>query len=152
MPGGNKNIKPEDGKQFSKEYQPKEKWTIKKAEQVGKDLIEWMNAKNENIFFEEFLILNNDYYPQLIAYLCEKFSSFLKLIERAKKIQEIKLYKYGVGDELNASMTKFVLINEHQKLSENSKFEHSGEIKGNESLEITYTDILEKNEEDEDKP
>lgn len=121
MPGGKGKIRPEDGKQFSSEYQPKEKWTKKKADQVGIDLIEWMNEKNENIFFEEFLILNNDYYPELIAYLCNKFTSFLKLIEKAKKIQEIKLYKFGVGDELNASMTKFVLINEHNKIGDSSK-------------------------------
>ncbi len=121
MSGGKGNIKPEDGKQFSSEYQPDEKWTKEKAEQVGIDLIKWMNEKNENIFFEEFLMLNNDYYPQLISYLCEKFTSFLKLIERAKKIQEIKLYKFGVGDELNASMTKFVLINEHNKIGDNSR-------------------------------
>ena len=39
--------------------------------------------------------------------------SFFNLIEKAKKIQEIKLQKYGVGDRLNATMTKFVLINQH---------------------------------------
>jgi len=27
MPGGKGNIKPKDGKQFSSEYQPEEKWT-----------------------------------------------------------------------------------------------------------------------------
>ena len=45
--------------------------------------------------------------------MAEKFTSFSKLLERAKKIQEIKLKKYGAGDVLNAAMTKFVLINEH---------------------------------------
>lgn len=113
MPGGNKNIKPKDGKQFSSEYQPPEKWTEKKALQLGKELLAWHKAKNENIFWEEFLYIENDYYSQLLSYLCDKFSSFAKLIERAKKIQEIKLKKYGTGDKLNAAMTKFVLINEH---------------------------------------
>ncbi len=121
MPGGNGNIRPEDGKQFSSEYQPKRKWTEKKAKKVGKDLIKWMNEDDQNLFFEEFLILKNNYYPELISYLCKKFTSFLKLIERAKKIQEIKLYKFGVGDQLNATMTKFVLINEHNKIGDNSK-------------------------------
>ena len=59
------------------------------------------------------MYIENDYYSSLIAYLCEKFSSFAKLIERAKKIQEIKLKKYGAVDKLNATITKFVLINEH---------------------------------------
>lgn len=113
MGGGKGNIKPEDGKQFSSEYQPKEKWTEKKALKVGSDLIEWLKADSKNIFFEEFLYVENDYYSELITYLSNKFSSFLKLIKKAKKIQEIKLMKYGVFDNLNAAMTKFTLINNH---------------------------------------
>jgi len=119
MIGGNKNIKPEDGKQFSSEYQPKEKWTENKANELGNEMILWLVKKDEededkgNIFFEEFLVIEKDLYPELIKYLSDKFSSFLKLIEKAKKIQEIKLVKYGVGDRLNASMTKFVLSNHH---------------------------------------
>jgi len=119
MPGGNKNIKPEDGKKFSSEYQPQEKWTEKKSLKLGADLIDWLKARDEdgedkgNIFYEEFLVIERDLYPQLITYLSEKFSSFSKLIDKAKKIQELKLVKYGVGDRLNASMTKFTLSNNH---------------------------------------
>jgi len=153
MPGGNKNIKPEDGKQFSSEYQPEEKWTEKKALDLGKELIEWMHEKDENnqdkgnIFFEEFLIMVKDLYPELISYLCNKFSSFLKLIKKARKLQELKLYKYGVADRLNAQITKFVLINEHGKLSDNSKSENkntninSKELTKEEMKE--FNDILE---------
>ena len=119
MAGGNKNIKPEDGKQFSSEYQPAEKWTEKKALELGHELIAWLKEKDSenedkgNMFFQEFLIIEKDLYEALIAYLCKKFSSFSKLIEKANKIQELKLQKYGVGDRLNATMTKFVLINKH---------------------------------------
>jgi len=113
MAGGKGNIKPEDGKQFSSEYQPEEKWTEKKSLELGDDLIAWMKLAPTNIFWEEYLIIERDLYGSLIAYLCHKFSSFSKLIERAKKIQEIKLKKYGTADALNASVTKFVLINEH---------------------------------------
>jgi len=131
MAGGKCNIKPEDGKQFSSEYQPSEKWTEKKALDLGADLISWLKEKDSNgndignIFFEEFIVINMDLYPQLTSYLCKKFSSFLKLIEKAKKIQELKLYKYGTADRLNAQITKFVLINEHGKNSNNSKIDHS---------------------------
>jgi len=130
MPGGNKNIKPSDGKQFSKDYQPEEKWTEKKAIELGEGMIEWLKEKNEdgedkgNLFFEEFLIIEQDLYVDLISYLSEKFSSFSNLIAKAKKIQELKLVKYGVGDRLNATMTKFVLINNHDfkdKLDVNQK-------------------------------
>lgn len=119
MPGGKSNIKPEDGKQFSSEYQPQEKWTEEKALELADDLIDWLNAKDDNgedkgnMFYEEFLVIERGLYPQLISYLEEKFSSFLKRIRTAEKIQELKLQKYGVGDRLNASMTKFVLANKH---------------------------------------
>ena len=113
MPGGNGNIRPEDGKQFSSEYQPQEKWTEKKALKIGTDLIEWLKSKETNIFFEDFLYLNNDYYEELISYLCKKFTSFLNLINKARKIQEIKLIKYSVFNKLNANMTRFVLTNCH---------------------------------------
>lgn len=119
MAGGKGKIRPEDGKQFSSEYQPKEKWNEQKALELGSDLINWLKEKDNDgedkghIFFEEFLVIENDYYPELISYLCDKFSSFSNLINKARKIQELKLQKYGVGDRLNATMTKFVLINKH---------------------------------------
>lgn len=119
MPGGNKNIKPEDGKQFSSEYQPEEKWTEERSLKLADDLIEWLNAKDEdgedkgNMFYEEFLVIERNLYPDLIGYLTGKFSSFSDRIRKAEKIQELKLQKYGVGDRLNASMTKFVLANKH---------------------------------------
>lgn len=119
MPGGNKNIRPEDGKQFSSEYQPPEKWTEERALKLADELIEWLKEKDEdgedkgNMFYEEFLIIEKDLYLDVIRYLTDKFSSFSERIKQAKKIQEIKLMKYGVGDRLNASMTKFTLANNH---------------------------------------
>jgi len=114
MPGGKNNIKPEDGKQFSSEYQPKEKWTEEEAKKLGNELINWIKEDSkDNMFFEEFLIIKKELYLDVIAYLSKKFSSFSELIQTAKKIQEIKLVKYGVKDKLNASMAKFVLTNNH---------------------------------------
>jgi hypothetical protein len=127
MPGGKGKIRPEDGKQFSSEYQPPEKWTEEVSLQLGEDLIKWMKEKDVNIFWEEFLYIEKDLYSDLISYLCGKFSSFSELIGKAKKIQEIKLKKYGTADSLNAAMTKFVLINEH-KWSDSQKVEFTGGI------------------------
>lgn len=42
MGGGKGNIKPEDGKQFSKDYQPPEKWTESKAIELGENLLVWL--------------------------------------------------------------------------------------------------------------
>lgn len=131
MAGGYGNIRPEDGKQFSKDYQPAEKWTEKRALELGQELLTWMKAKDEdgedkgNIFFEDFLMIENDYYDDLTDYLKNKFTSFSALLDSAKRIQEIKLKKFGVGDRLNATMTKFVLTNNHgyserQDLTNNS--------------------------------
>lgn len=141
MPGGKGKIKPKDGKQFSSSYQPKVIWTKKNAEKFFNDLIAWLIEKDENLFYEEFIYMvanPKDYgirkmYSDIPGYLKTRptFTSVLELYERAKKIQEIKLYKFGVGDELNASMTKFVLINDHNKVSENNKLDVSGEIKSN---------------------
>lgn len=113
MPGGRGNIRPEDGKQFQKGNKAAEKWTEERALKLGNDLIEWMNENDDNMFFEEFLLIEKDLYEEIISYLCKKFTSFLKLIKKAQKIQEIKLKKFGVQDRLNASMTKFTLINNH---------------------------------------
>lgn len=141
MPGGKGNIKPADGKQFSKEYQPEEKWTEKKALKVGNELLEWIK-KDGNLFFEDFLYIQNDYYNELIAYLCKKFTSVLKLIERARKIQEIKLKKEGTLGNLNATMTKFVLINNHdwKDKQETDISNTDGSLKGITPLSFVKTD------------
>lgn len=135
--GGYKNIRPEDGKQFSSTYQPKEKWTEEVALKLADDLIEWLKEKDEdgedkgNMFYEEFLVIERNLYPDLIRYLTNKFSSFCERIKTAEKIQELKLQKYGVGDRLNATMTKFVLSNKHgwsDKKEQDIKIEHTPPI------------------------
>jgi len=115
--GENRNVKSMakkkvNGKMFSKEYQPEEKWTEEKALALGYELLEWMKQPM-NIFFEEFLIIENDYYAELIAYLSSKFPSFLKVIDRARKIQELKLQKHATFKDTDTGMTKFILINRH---------------------------------------
>jgi hypothetical protein len=145
MPGGKNNIRPEDGKQFSKDYQPPKKWTEKKALQLGEELIAWLKEKDENIFFDEFLYLNKDYYETLITYLRGEFSSFSQLIERAKKIQEVKLVKFGVFDKLNAQMTKFTLINNH---GYKERTEVNQNVKNND-IKITVRNEKEKKQVDD---
>jgi len=116
MPGGKGNIMPSDGKQFSKEYQPEPKWTEEEALKFGNNLLSWLKAADENIFYEEFIFLvadENDYkgkiYVELPAYLAKKFSSFFNLLQKCAKIEEIKLKKFGSFDKLNAGLVKFLL-------------------------------------------
>ena len=141
MPGGNKNIKPSDGKQFSSEYQPdKEIWTEEVALLFCQDIIDWLNKADENIFFDEFIFMVADpkkyhekakIYVQLPSYLSGKYTSCLNLLEKAQKIQEIKLKKFGAFDKLNASITKFCLINLHDwKDKTENENKNTHEIKG----------------------
>lgn len=97
---------------FEKGNKAAEKWTEERALALGYELLEWMKQPM-NIFFEEFLIIENDYYAELIAYLSSKFPSFLKVIDRAKKIQELKLQKHATLKDTDTGMTKFILINRH---------------------------------------
>ena len=122
MVGGKGNIKPEDGKQFSSEYQPegKELWSEELSLLFLNDLIAWIKEEESNIFVEDFIFLSCDetrykcnIYAGLPNYLSTKFTSCSKLYERAIAMQKAKLVKYGVMDKLNAAMTKFTLINNH---------------------------------------
>lgn len=152
MPGGKGNIRPEDGKQFSSEYKPAEKWTEDHALRLADDLLKWMKAEDENIFFDEFLYLSCDeskypgkIYPDLLGYLGRKFSSFLERLEQARNIEKIKLKKYGAFDKLNASIVKFLLSAEYG-LSEKSEQKHSGEIKGGQPPVFVFKNLNPDNE------
>ena len=90
-----------------------------------------MTSADENIFFDEFIFLvapNLHKYEDVAirvdtpAYLANKYSSFSNLLERARKIQETRLKKFGSFDKLNASIVKFLLSAEHG-LSEKSRVE-----------------------------
>lgn len=98
------------------------KWTEEKALKVGSDLISWLRKSHKNIYFEDFLYVENAfyknedkkgvvYYPELISYLSNKYLSFLNLIKIAEKIQECRLKKFGMVK--NATMPIFVLKNKH---------------------------------------
>lgn len=123
-----------DGK-FSSEYQPdKEIWTEPVSVRFFSDMVTWLNDAEENIFWEEFIFMiakpenyhnKATIHKDLPQYLAGKFKPCSDLLEKAKQIQKIKLQKYGVMDKLNASMTKFVLINNHGMVSENSTFDHT---------------------------
>ena len=128
MAGGYGNIKPEDGKQFSSEYQPdKTIWKEEVCIKFCNDLIEWMNEDEENMFYKEFILKEanpEDYGTDKIPHdiistiYNKKYTSCVKLINKAKELQKMMLIKNGVLDRLNASMTKFVLINDHGMVSE----------------------------------
>ncbi len=144
MAGGKGNIKPGDGKQFSSEYQPPEKWTEKKALEMGNELIVWLKEKDQkgndkgNIFIIDFLA-SKSISRNVPKYLADKFTSFRALLEIAKTIQEAKLLKYGVADRLNASMVKFCLINHHGYFNK-QHIDHTSKGKNIQDIKITVAD------------
>jgi len=101
-----------NGKHFSTEYQPAEKWTEQKSLALGNEMIGWLK-ETENFLFEEFLVIVKGLYPELPAYLCKKYPSFLKLYAIAKETQKLKIIKGGITDAFNANMSKFVLAANH---------------------------------------
>lgn len=71
-------------------------WTEERAIELGNGLIAWMNEKDTNIFYKDYIRLNYNYSPQLISELSNKYKSFSELIKNAKSIQETKLCKQAL--------------------------------------------------------
>ncbi len=144
MPGGNKNIRPEDGRQFNLGNKAAEKWSEKKALALGYELLDWLDETDDegrdkgNIFMIDFLA-SQRISCRIPSYLADKFSSFCLLLEIAKTIQEAKLLKYGVADRLNASLTKFCLINHHGYFDK-QHIDHTTQGKSMQKLNITVAD------------
>lgn len=120
--GGHKNIDPHGGVKFKVGDKAAQKWTEELALLFADALITWMHEADENIFYEEFIFMVAKRMPEFEIfkinintpnYLAKCYSSFLERIKEAKKIQEIKLKKFGAFDKLNASIVKFLLNAEH---------------------------------------
>lgn len=143
MPGGNKNIRPEDGVQFEKGNKSAEKWTEAEALRFGNDLLEWMQKADENIFFDDFIFLINhkgkyagEIYADLPGYLARKFSSFLDILNKCRKIEETKLKKFSAFDKLNASIAKFLLSAEYNYRDKSDVTTKGEKIENKDPLEL----------------
>jgi hypothetical protein len=89
-------------------------WTEEKVLELGEDLITWLKASDENVWFERFLYEEKDLYPQFISEMRDKYPKFSELLKRAKKIQENKIVDGTFKHNLNATMAIFVLKNHYQ--------------------------------------
>lgn len=79
---------------------------------LGKEMLEWFEEEDKNIFFTEFL-LSRGYFRDLTNYLSGKFESFSAYMKKAEQFQELKLIKWGVLNKLNPAITIFLLKNKH---------------------------------------
>ena len=121
MPGGKGNIKPSDNpKPFSKGNKVAEKWTEEEALIFGNDLLDWMLVDDENIFFDDFIYLQDhtgkyvgEISSTLPAYLSNKFSTFSNILNKCRQIEKTKLKKFSAFDKINVSIAKFLLSAEY---------------------------------------
>lgn len=106
------------------------------AKRLSSQLLKWMretdkNGKDKgNIFYEDFIfidkLLSEDEFNNLL-----EFDVFKIAISKAKKIQEVKLQKYGAADRLNVQMTKFILEKKHNwegDLKNQNKIENNNNL------------------------
>jgi hypothetical protein len=89
-------------------------WTEEKVLELGEDLITWLKASEDNVWFERFLYEEKDLYPQFISEMRDKYPKFSELLKRAKKIQENKIVDGTFKHQLNPTMAIFVLKNHYQ--------------------------------------
>lgn len=120
MAGGKCKITGDDGIKFSLGNKAAEKWTEEAALKFGTDLLDWMRAADENVFFDDFIYLQDhsgkyagSIYSDLPSYLAKKFSSFSDIHQICRNIEKTKLKKFGAFDKLNAGIVKFLLSAEY---------------------------------------
>ncbi len=108
------------GVHFKEGNKDAEKWTESAALKFGNDLLNWMRKEDENIFFDDFIYLQDHtgkyagkVYPELPSYLAKKHPSFLNILNTCRIIEKTKLKKFSAFDKLNASIAKFLLSAEY---------------------------------------
>lgn len=107
-----------------------EEWTEDRACTFANELVHWM-SKDENIFWERFVVIEKGMDPTTLSYLQRKFrekkydeskpidrekvkkrDEFFKAIKRAEKIQELKLADKAM-DNRSVGGAVFLLKNKH---------------------------------------
>ncbi len=73
---------------------------------------EWMNRPH-SVYFKSFCI-ERGYSPQRLSEFAQKSPEFAEVYKIAKEWQESKLVNLGLWNEINPTMTKFVLLNQHE--------------------------------------
>ena len=86
-------------KQFSK----------KEIDEIIQGLFNFLNEKPDNIFVNDYLILERKLLHSDIKILKQTNEVFLTAYKDAMKIEKTKLIKYAAADRLNASFVKSVL-------------------------------------------
>jgi len=89
------------------------KWTEEEALKVGYELLEWMEASEDNLFFQEFLVTKKGLYRDLVADLSGYYPEFARIVKKAKELQEFRLVRLAAKQKINPVFTIFLLKNHH---------------------------------------
>lgn len=104
---------------FAKGNKCAEKWTEAEAIKLGDELLEWMGRSETNILFEKFFVIEKKLYANVHNRLAERYERFARLIDTAKKIQELRISMGCLTNEYNGGFGKFFLSANHS-MSEKS--------------------------------
>ncbi len=88
-----------------------ELYTSEWLSEEAKLLIEWFKQPR-NIWLKGFA-LQRGYDPVRFDEFAEKSPEFSEALKKAKQWQEFKLVDFGLFNEINSGLTKFVLVNNH---------------------------------------
>ena len=89
-----------------------QKWSEKKALDLGKELIDWMLLSPSNYWIKDFL-LEHELYADVISYLSKRYPRFLDYITRAKEIEASRIQKFALQNQMNTGMVQWVLSVHH---------------------------------------
>ena len=85
------------GNQFSKAY------TDEEIEMLADKLLEWMEAKTENIWYKDFCVQNR-IGNQRISEFAKKNKYFEWIMDMCRDIQESRMFKLGTSKKTNPAM------------------------------------------------
>ena len=116
------------------------KWTDDKIQELIDKFTEWWKDQ-DNLFWKEFFVEQEGYYPGIISYLEESNQLFSNFIKKAREKQEYRLLKKGLSNKLNPTLSIFVLKNHHD-------YKDKSEVENNSTVQITWKENKEYNIDD----
>lgn len=116
-------------------------WTEDVAMKLANELMEWVEADDMNLFFQEFLTKRNCS-RQRVHDMMSRFPVFADLIKRAKELQEFKLARLSATRKIDCATAIFVLKNLHS-------YADKQEIKSESTVFQTVKDLAKLKELDE---
>lgn len=111
------------------------KYTPEIIEQIGKELIEWLNSDEKHYWLGEFANSKGLYRDKFDEW-ADKDEKFYHTYKLAKSIQETKLARMGIEMATNPTMTVFALKNVAGWRDEKSKVQMEKDKDGNVSITI----------------